>query len=300
MAARKRQATRASWPILERAGDTPKGWQGWPDGKQFALVLTHDVDTAKGQARCFELAKMEKELGFRSSFNFVPERYDVSPELRDTLMEWGFEVGVHGLNHDGKLFRSQTLFTERAQRINRYLADWGAVGFRSPAMHHDLDWIGDLNIAYDSSTFDSDPFQPQPDAIETIFPFSVNGRPDRSPYVEMPCTMPQDFVLFTLLRERTNRIWEKKVEWIAHKGGMAMMNTHPDYMHFGSGTAGLEDYPAEYYRNFLVHLKEQFKNLYWHPLPHEIAKWFSGAAKQEESIVYRTQSLQQMQFVQGD
>ena len=63
------------WPIDERAGKAPKGWQGWPEGKKFALVLTHDVDTAKGQERCYQLAELEERLGFRSSFNFVPERY---------------------------------------------------------------------------------------------------------------------------------------------------------------------------------------------------------------------------------
>ena len=36
------------WPIDERAGSAPAGWTGWPDGKRFALVLTHDVDTAPG------------------------------------------------------------------------------------------------------------------------------------------------------------------------------------------------------------------------------------------------------------
>ncbi|MCB1129098.1 MAG: hypothetical protein KDM81_21550, partial [Verrucomicrobiae bacterium] len=36
------------WPIQESAGDRPEGWPGWPDGKQFALVLTHDVETAQG------------------------------------------------------------------------------------------------------------------------------------------------------------------------------------------------------------------------------------------------------------
>jgi predicted deacetylase len=43
--------------------------------------------------------KLEEEKGFRSSFNFVPERYKVSPELRDYLVKKGFEVGVHGLKH---------------------------------------------------------------------------------------------------------------------------------------------------------------------------------------------------------
>ena len=107
---RKRKLYSHIWPIDERAAKPPDGWTGWPDQKKFALVLTHDVDTARGQEKCLELAKMEEGMGFRSSFNFVPERYDVSSELRDYLTENGFEVGVHGLLHDGKLYASKTTF----------------------------------------------------------------------------------------------------------------------------------------------------------------------------------------------
>ena len=91
------------WPIDERAGRKPGYWTGWPDRKKFALVLTHDVDTAKGQSKCKKLMQIEMELGFRSAFNFVPERYRVHPELRYFLKNNGFEVGVHGLCHDGRV-----------------------------------------------------------------------------------------------------------------------------------------------------------------------------------------------------
>ncbi len=37
------------WPIDPMAAKKPEGWKGWPEGKQFALVLTHDVDTQRGQ-----------------------------------------------------------------------------------------------------------------------------------------------------------------------------------------------------------------------------------------------------------
>jgi len=42
-------------------------------------------------------------------------------------------------------------------------------------MFHNLKWIHDLNISYDASTFDTDPFEPQHDRAGTIFPFWVNG-----------------------------------------------------------------------------------------------------------------------------
>ena len=34
---------------------------------------------------------------------------------------YGFEVGVHGLNHDGKLFQSRQIFEKRSHKINYYL-----------------------------------------------------------------------------------------------------------------------------------------------------------------------------------
>jgi hypothetical protein len=153
-----RQKHKAVWPIDERAAKVPEGWKGWPDGKRFALVLTHDADTAQGQDRCLNLMKLEQGIGFRSSFNMVPRRYGVAPKLRDALVQNGFEVGVHGLYHDGKYFESREEFSERAILINHYLREWCAVGFRSPSMLHNLDWIRELNIEYDSSTFDTDPF----------------------------------------------------------------------------------------------------------------------------------------------
>ena len=84
--------------------------------KKFAIVLMHDVESEAGQRKCAELMSLEQSLGFRSSFNFVPERYQILPEVRQMLAINGFEVGVHGLNHDGKLFQSRKIFQERARK----------------------------------------------------------------------------------------------------------------------------------------------------------------------------------------
>src|SRR5438093_4259170 len=81
---RKRAAFAHVWPINEAAARPPEGWPGWPDGKQFAVVLTHDVEGQLGVDRCRQVMEMEARLGFRSSFNFVPEgEYRVSKELRE-------------------------------------------------------------------------------------------------------------------------------------------------------------------------------------------------------------------------
>jgi len=261
------------WPIDENAGNPPDDWPGWPEQKHFALILTHDVDTARGQERCRQLMEKEEQLGFRSSFNFVPERYNVSAELRDYLTNHGFEVGVHGLNHDGKLFQSKKIFEERSSKINQYISEWKAFGFRSPAMHHNLDWLHELNVEYDASTFDTDPFEPQSDGVGTIFPFWVQGISNKSGYVELPYTIPQDFTVFILMKEKNIDIWKKKIDWVAEKGGMVLLNSHPDYMDFNGMGDHLEEYPAEYYLDFLEYIKNKYEGKYWHVLPFEMARY---------------------------
>jgi len=271
----KQQSYTHCWPIDPAAGTPPAGWGGWPEQKRFALILTHDVESASGHDKCDRLMALEEQLGFRSSFNFVPERYDVSPALRTDLMQRGFEVGVHGLHHDGKLYSSHAVFQERAAKINRYIADWQAVGFRSPAMHHNLDWIHALDIRYDASTFDTAPFESQPDGMGTIFPFWVTSPDEQNGYVELPYTLPQDFYLFVLMCEPNIDIWKRKLDWIVEHGGMVLMNTHPDYMSFGDGALGLEEYPADFYAHFLQHITAHYRDQYWHVLPKEMAQFWT-------------------------
>jgi glycosyltransferase involved in cell wall biosynthesis len=170
----KRSRHENAWPVMPGSEKPPSNWPGWPDGKRFALVLTHDVEGPDGLAKCRDVMDLERNLDLRSSFNFVPQGdYTVSPELLRELNDNGFEVGVHDLHHDGKLFRTRDEFSKKARSINHYLRQWGAVGFRSGFMLRNLNWLHDLNIQYDASTFDTDPFEPQPDGTGTIFPFWV-------------------------------------------------------------------------------------------------------------------------------
>jgi hypothetical protein len=262
------------WPIDEKTAIPPKDWTGWPGGKKFAFILTHDVDTAKGQERCRHLIDLERELGFIGSYNFVPERYKVSEELRNYLTENGFEVGVHGLNHDGKYYNSRAIFRERALKINRYIRDWGSVGFRSPSMLHNLAWLHELDIQYDSSTFDTDPFEPQPDGVGTIFPFWVPSGNGKAGYMEIPYTLPQDFTLFILMKHKNIDIWKRKLDWIAARGGMALVLVHPDYIRPNEFPPGEEEYTIDYYREILEYVMRKYKKQYYHALPREmVSMW---------------------------
>jgi len=271
----------------------PTDWCGWPEGKQFAVVLTHDVERQSGLDRCRELMQLELGLGFRSSFNFIPEgNYHTPRKLREELVQNGFEVGVHDLKHNGRLYRSRRDFRINAERINSYLRDWGAVGFRSGFMLHNLDWLHELEIEYDASTFDTDPFEPQPEGRHTIFPcwiprlptvpaFASNGdvhaahSADGSStgYIELPYTLPQDSTLFLFLREPSIDLWIKKVDWIAAHRGMILVDTHPDYMAMGSSAASGHEYPVKFYSQLLDYIRSRYEGQYWHALPREVAAW---------------------------
>jgi len=267
----KRKKSYECWPIDESAGNPPAGWKGWPGGKKIALVLIHDIDTRKGHDNCIKLIKLEEKLGFRSSFNFVPERYKNSDSLNKELRKKGFGIGVHGLKHDGKLFNSRRIFVQRAARINYYLKKWNTDGFTSPSMHHNLDWLHALNILYSTSTFDTDPFEPQPDGVKTIFPFWVQNSHSDGGYIEIPSTLPQDHLLFIILEEKSIDVWKKKLDWIVAKGGMAVLNTHADYMNFSGQTPGFEEYPEDYYSEFLGYIRDNYGGQYWNAISKEIA-----------------------------
>lgn len=278
---RKRGRVADIWPILPGSERPPENWQGWPEGKEFAVVLTHDVEGPAGLKKCVPLMKLEQELGFRSSFNFIPEgSYRVPVELRQELGRNGFEVGLHDLKHDGHLFESRSHFLRSVKPINGYLKEWGAVGFRSGFMLHELDWLHALNIRYDLSTFDSDPFEPQPEGRNTIFPFwmprETSEQAGGDGYVELPYTLPQDSTLFLFLREPTNEIWHRKLGWIARHGGMALVNVHPDYIQFESEPPSSRTYPVAHYRQFLEHLRDCFGTTFWQPLPRQMAEWVAS------------------------
>lgn len=262
------------WPIDPHSGTLPDGWTGWPDMKKFALVLTHDVDTQRGYDKTALLSEIEERIGFRSSFNFVAEDYKISQQLLDDLHGRGFEIGQHGIHHKDP-FQSMSYFQKQSVKINHYLKKWNAVGFRGPSMHRNLDWIHNLNIEYDSSTFDTDPFEPQPDGMGTIFPFLIPDKYNKRGYVELPYTIPQDFLLFIIMREKNTDLWKRKLDWLVDQGGIVLLITHPDYMNFDARPY-YDEYPARYYVDFLKHIKSKYGGQYWHVLPRDLARWCIG------------------------
>jgi hypothetical protein len=234
----------------------------WPEGHRFAFVLTHDIETADGQAYVRTVADLDDSFGFRSSFNFVSERYPINYDLLDELRDRGFEVGVHGLKHDGRLFSSHAEFMRRTEHINHHLEEFGAVGFRAPLTHRQPEWMQALDIEYDLTFFDTDPYEPIPGGTMSIWPYFL-GR-----FVELPYTLAQDCTLTIVLGETTPWLWLQKVDFIEQYHGMALVNAHPDYFK--------HDTTRKVYADFLQAMKERAG--YWHALPREVARWWRGRA----------------------
>lgn len=230
----------------------------WPSGYSHAAIVTHDVETREGVSRVDRLARTEEQLGFRSAWYFVPVKYKIDVGLLADLQARGHEVGVHGLNHDGQLFASRRIFQRRAARINDVARQWQAIGFRSPMMHRQMEWMQQLDFEYDSSCFDIDPFQAMPGGVGGVWPF-IAGR-----LVELPCTLPQDHTLFVTLNCDSADIWRHKIDLIRRLCGMIMCIIHPDYL----TTARHWDL----HRELLGALLEG-KNA-WRCLPQQAASWW--------------------------
>jgi hypothetical protein len=139
-------------------------------------------------------------------------------------------------------------------------------------VHRNLEWQQALDVDYDASCFDCDPFQAMPGGVGGVWPFFAGK------FVELPYTLPQDHTLFISLGEETPRIWIEKLAFLRRLAGLAMLVTHPDYL----------DTPQrlEIYQEFLEHLVEQSEC--WNALPDQIASWWRQ--RDEVSIAGSTQS----------
>ncbi|MCD4651095.1 MAG: hypothetical protein K8S56_04825 [Candidatus Cloacimonetes bacterium] len=228
-----------------------------PGGNRYqsAVVMTHDVET---QAVCDFIPKvteLEAEYGITSSWNFVPNLYNIDTRLLEELRNTGHEIGIHGYNHDGKLYFSKAEFNSRMLKINLAAKCYNTCGFRSPMVQRNLSWLQQLDTDYDASCFDYDPYQPMPGGTGSIWPFQA-GR-----LIELPYTLPQDHTLFYVLKQKNCNLWKRKADWVRNHKGVVLLITHPDYL--------MEPGNLKVYEKLLKHLT-QWKDS-WFCLPREIA-----------------------------
>jgi hypothetical protein len=237
----------------------------WPGGHRFAYVITHDVEGPEGIANIERVRKVERAHGVVSSWNFVAEDYSIPNGLFEKLRADGCEIGLHGIHHDRRLWRSEETFERALPTIHRYLAEWQAVGWRSPVTYRNAEWMPRLGVLYDSSFPDTDPFEPQAGGCCSIFPYFIDD------IVELPITLVQDHTMWEILRRPGVDLWVEKAEWIRDNHGMVNLDAHPDYL--------IDQDRLDLYDEFLGWLTRLEGG--WHALPRDVASWWKDRAKME-------------------
>jgi hypothetical protein len=245
--------------LLREGGCESVHWIGfWPEGKRFAFAITHDVEWEDGLRTCPDLQELEVRKGYVSSWNLVAEWYPIDWHIVQGLRQNGGEIGIHGLKHDAKTFKTREIFEERKRKIHDYMRKWNVVGFRSPSTLRNVEWMKELEFEYDSSIPDTDPYEPQPGGCCSVWPFFLG------PLVELPLTMAQDHTLFVILQRNNIGVWREKADWIAQHSGLVVLNIHPDYVVFKNH--------YRYYEELLTEMKN-WEGM-WHALPRDIARWW--------------------------
>lgn len=239
----------------------------WPDGHRASAIMTHDVETTEGRDFCGKLMDINDEFNIKSSFQIIPEkRYEVPREFIDSIKNRGFEVNLHGLNHDGHLFDNRDEFLRRARRINEYAAAWEAKGFRSPVLYRNQEWFSELSVSYDMSVPNVAHLDPQRGGCCTVMPYLIDD------IVELPLTATQDYSLFNVLNDFSTDLWERQIDSIMQNNGLASFIVHPDYI--------LEPRAREVYRGLLAHLRTMRDECdVWTPLPRDVAAWWRQRSK---------------------
>lgn len=219
--------------------------------KDFGVIMTHDVDTREGYENGLsKFVEMEKQEDIVSTFNIIPNSplYDLDSDLVTDLVRDGFDIGMHGLHHDGKF----AFLSEDEQRTRIYGAakrakelNLASIGYRAPWLHRTkkmVQYLTEAGFEWDSSFPDTDDSTPgyAVTGSRTVFPFYPLYRDGeiwkQSPMLEIPVSMPQDWALlyyYKLSEESILRVWKKKMEYIKSKGGVAGFIIHPDQEDFG-------------------------------------------------------------------
>jgi hypothetical protein len=234
----------------------------WPDGAPSAAIMTHDVETPPGLAFVPSLIDVDDEFGIKTSFQLVPERrYPVSSDLLEIIRKRQCEVNVHGLNHDGNLFRDRKTFEEQCKRINHYVQQFRAEGFRSACMYRNVDWYEELNISYDMSVPNVAHLEPQRGGCCSVFPYFIGE------ILELPLTTIQDYSLFHMLGDYSIELWKKQIERIMDKHGLISFISHPDYL--------LRPKSMDVYKTLLAYLSDlRRERRIWISRPGDINRWW--------------------------
>lgn len=226
-----------------------------PEGRETALVLSHDVDARESFRNSLTFARMEASLGVRSTF-FVTTKYfrdatDIDYYTPDRV-EWikqvrelGFEVGSHSVSHsltfdefplgsqevDLQSYRPARPTVSGEVRVSKQLLDrdlnQDTIGFRAGYLRYPnelLRVLEESGYRLDSSV--------SAQYVLTNFPyFGFRHRAldaEQSNIVVVPVTLDdsRDF-LTPETQEKVLRIWTEIIRANAENGATTCLLIHP-------------------------------------------------------------------------
>jgi hypothetical protein len=241
----------------------------WPESAAACTMMTHDVEGDAGRAFCRELAQLDKSYGTCSAFQMIPSN-PLEQAVVNDLRRDGFEVNLHDLEHDGRLFQDRENFERRAAEINRLARQFQCRGFRAGAMYREQTWFDAFEFDYDMSVPNAAHLEPQRGGCCTVMPYFNQD------LLELPLTTTQDYSLFHILGEYSVDRWKAQTEMLVAKNGLISFITHPDYL--------LEPRARAVYVELLDYLARVRSDRHlWMALPGEVNDWWR--ARREMTLV---------------
>ncbi len=207
---------------------------GWPDGKRFPLLVTHDVDTKEGMALAGNVLDEMVALGLKPCFFLVGRGYNWDEGFIRAVYEAGGEIGLHGDLHDNRIaFLSADKAAERLDTCRELVQRHRIRGFRAPSLLVSdamYEAVGP-RFAWDSSVPDTDTHTllgPRR-GCGTVFPFRRRG------CLVLPLTMPADDRLLLLGYRGLDlvELLRRKLAHVRQLGGLCHFLTHPEPHLFG-------------------------------------------------------------------
>ncbi len=270
--------------IIKAGAETaPKGVDLWPDGKAYAVVLNHDVDSAWGIDNPQGIAAfraIEESVGLRSAWMVVAGLHEAGRACFHSLLEGGHEIGCHGVEHDHvTAYLPVAEIVERLAAAAPFLEEFACTGFRAPSYHRSENLYRALDsvVAYDMSMHDSfeNANSPVPsfEGCATCFPFRIAG----TGVLQIPTTVAEDFVLELAGQapQEARRTQAAIVAAIRRRRGVANILTHPE-PHLSARAPWIDCY-----RGLLEDLKGDASA--WFALPRQVCDWWNRRAAEIEA-----------------
>ncbi len=270
--------------LLKRSGrlEIPFIWF-WPEGAAGCAMMTHDVESGAGRAFCLELAALDESYDIRSAFQMIPS-HPLEAWLVADLRRRGFEVNLHDLEHDGRLFEDRQKFEQRAAEINHFARHFQCGGFRSGAMYREQTWFDTFEFSYDMSVPNAAHLEPQRGGCCTVMPYFNRG------ILELPLTTTQDYSLFHILGDYSVDRWKAQTDTLLSKHGLISFIAHPDYL--------TEPRARAVYVELLEYLvRVRSERHLWIALPGQVNDWWR--ARREMRLV-RTGASWRIEGPQSD